>query len=296
MKIDYDILKRICFARIKDFKGFGKVTNTKDGLYIHKDNNSKILGVAHLDTVLSTRHFYVNKIGNDEMILNAQLDDRLGVYVLTSLLPSLGLNFDVLLTEGEETGRSTSQYFESDKYNWIFSFDRHGDDVVLYQYSDENWESVIKSSGFKIGIGSFSDIAFMDSLGVMGLNIGTGYEGEHSKMSYASTRILKKQVHRFIDFYHKNKDIKYPYELASSKQAYYHYSYRGSQYWNSWGEYDNLYCYLCAKHTGTNQITDDIWLCNSCMQDAELCAVCQDVKYSFELADGICEDCLNTKE
>jgi hypothetical protein len=41
------------------------------------------------------------------------------------------------------------------------------------------------------------------------MNVGIGYELAHSKDSYVDMKTLKKQVKRFIQFYQKNKDIKY---------------------------------------------------------------------------------------
>src|SRR5688572_4953131 len=156
-------------------------------MYIYQNNNSRILGVAHLDTVLSMNHFYRLKVNQDQIVLNAQLDDRLGAYTLLHLLPSMGLKYDLLLTEGEEMGLSTAAHFKTDKqYNWMFSFDRKGTDVVMYQYESKPLTAALESSKFKIGIGSFSDIAFLDHLGCKGFNVGTGYHGEHSTMCYAN--------------------------------------------------------------------------------------------------------------
>src|SRR4030042_4708755 len=176
MKLDYNTMKVRCLADIKAFKALGNVEQTQSGMYIYSDRKSDILAVCHLDTVLSLKHFYINHIGDDDIIFNAQLDDRLGAYVILDLLPKLGLNYDILLTEGEESGQSTAQYFDTIKaYKWAFSFERHGEDAVLYQYHGKDWENALKASGFKIGVGSFYDIAFLEHLGVKCVNIGTGY-------------------------------------------------------------------------------------------------------------------------
>src|SRR5688500_911556 len=131
MKIDYNRLKNTCLSPIESFMGLGEVVDTRDGIYIYKDKGCKVLGVAHLDTVLNMNHFHKIDVNGDPIVINAQLDDRLGAYALIHLLPSLGIQFDLLLTEGEESGRSTAAHFKaSHEYNWMFSFDRHGDDVV----------------------------------------------------------------------------------------------------------------------------------------------------------------------
>ena len=290
MKINYKTLKAVCLADITAFKKFGKVEQTPNGILIHSESSSKILGVAHLDTVLDSRKFQVINHKGDNFVINESLDDRLGVYTLLFLLPSLGIDFDLLLTEGEETGQSTAQYFTPSKdYNWMFSFDRRGEDVVAYQYDDNEWMDTLSKSGFSPALGSFSDIAFLDHLGIKGVNIGTGYYGEHTKKSYAHIPTLIRQVKRFKKFYDVNKDTKFPHvEIAPV------YNYRYSRYnWQDWGEYDNLYCYLCNKRTGKNQVTSEIFLCDECFNECEMCTACEDIIYAHEATDGICKNCLD---
>lgn len=290
VKMNYKLMKQICLADISQFESLGDVYDTTDGIYIYRHSpNAKILAIAHLDTVLDTSHFHHIKVEGDSIVINAQLDDRLGVYTMLDILPQLGIEFDLLLTEGEETGRSTAAYFEpikANQYNWMFSFDRHGDDVVLYQYDNKALRDDLKQAKFRIGMGSFSDIAFMSHLGICGLNIGTGYEGEHSTMSYANISTLLKQVSRFKAFYDEFQDKKYPYVPVKSKYASFSQWDRSTQ-----PIYDGLYCYLCDKHQGKHQIINDVWLCDACFNDAGQCMVCQDVVYADELMDNICQTC-----
>lgn len=298
MNINYDTMKQICLAQIEDFAPLGKVTNTEDGVYIYKDNHSPILGVAHLDSVLDLNHFHVVNIKGDDLVLNAQLDDRLGVYTLLDLLPQLGVKFDLLLTEGEESGRSTAAHFKANKsYNWIFSFDRRGEGVVLYQFHGKQWEGALKHSGFKIEQGSFSDIAFLDELGVKAVNVGTGYHGEHSEMCYANMTELKRQAGKFANFYHTNKGIKYPHTY--DKRGFWGRIFPSNNYapaYTRGTDYDNLMCELCGGRTGTVQIIESIWVCKQCFNDAELCQDCEGLFYNYELMNGLCPDCLMDAE
>lgn len=296
MKIDYNKLKSTCLSPIEAFESLGEVTNTRDGIYIFKDNGCKVLGVAHLDTVLNTNHFHKIDVNGDPIVINAQLDDRLGAYALIHLLPSLGIQFDLLLTEGEESGRSTAAHFKAPHdYNWMFSFDRHGDDVVLYQYDSKDINAALESSKFRIGKGSFSDIAFLDHLGVKGFNVGTGYEGEHTDMSYANMTTFKSQVSKFYKFYNQNKDKKYAYKGGHIARKGYNNSFYPMAGYSSrfvWQDkdYDDLYCYLCGKR-GTIQIVDNIWLCESCSGQADICQVCNEIFYNDEIMNGCCWDC-----
>jgi hypothetical protein len=87
-----------CLQRpTRDFARLGVQLGGEFGHLIHIDRGCKILGVAHLDTVLSATPHLENSL-----VMTPTLDDRLGVWVLLHLLPSLGFNdYDILLTDNE---------------------------------------------------------------------------------------------------------------------------------------------------------------------------------------------------
>jgi len=186
----------------------GTVTTFKNGQrYALKSTGAKVLAVAHCDyRDCGSDHFFAHK----GRVWSSRLDDRLGVYVLLDVLPKLGIEFDVLLTDDEERGASTAQYFIPEKhdYNWMFQFDRHGTDAVCYEYV--KLERYL-ADYFKIGMGSFSDISFLEHLGICGVNVGTAYYDEHSLGSYANLRELEAQVKRFVSFYAEYSDQHFPY-------------------------------------------------------------------------------------
>jgi hypothetical protein len=290
MKVNYNTLKACCNADIQQFRQFGTVTNTPAGIYIYNSKpENKILAVAHLDTVLTENYFQVKRNKKDHIVYSAQLDDRLGAYTLLYLLPQFGINCDILLTEGEEVGNSTGLYFTPDKdYNWMFSFDRRGEDVVLYQYDDNPTRELLKQHGFVPALGSFSDIAFMDHLNIKGFNIGTGYYGEHSTQSYASIGTLYRQIKRLQSFYLANVDNKLEHKKDFTPYRYRsNYSYYMRDDW-----YDDLYCYLCRKNQGKYEVDTGIFLCSQCLNDADQCQVCNEIVYNYEITDGKCFDCL----
>lgn len=281
MKLDYKRMKQVCLSPIESFESLGDVQHTQDGILVYRENpKAKILAVAHLDSVVNTNHFYHLSTGKDTMIVNAQLDDRLGVYTLLDILPQLGIQYDLLLTEGEEQGRSTAAHFESSKeYNWMFSFDRRGSDVVMYEYDSQELRKDLIKAKFRPDYGSFSDICFLDHLGIRGFNVGTGYHGEHNDNCYASIRELLGQVNRFKSFYDLFHSKKYPYEQRPLKSAIRR------------PFYDDLYCYLCEHKRGTNQVINDIFLCDDCMGHAAQCQKCFDIFMEDELFNGICFEC-----
>lgn len=316
MIINYSLLKEVCLSSIDSFRKLGAVTDTQDGIYIYKENpKAKILGVAHLDSVVSLRHFYKIQIKNDTVILNGQLDDRLGVYVMLDLLPKLGIQFDLLLTEGEETGRSTAAYFEASKdYNWMFSFDRHGNDVVMYQYDCKELRKNLQKVNLKPGYGSFSDIAFLDHLGIRGFNMGVGYEDEHTDMHHASMNVMLSQVKGFQRFYERFGQKKYPYTQDAKKWRYgawgdesVNYDWRQYDRWNyvpddyTVSSHSSIVrgsfqdCYLCGYPAYNETILYGCVICETCLPNAGDCQACHDVLYDDELTDGLCNTCIDMK-
>lgn len=199
-------LKEICQKPIQDFAQKGwKTVKTENGLnYYYLDRGSQILAVAHLDYVCRTKKFvYEINNKNQEIVWCPQLDDRLGAWVILERLFN-ELNYDILLCDGEETGRSTARYFnEKPKgyYNWIFEFDRAKTDVVLYNYSSPEFIQKLESVGFEIGRGIFSDISCLEGLGCKAMNIGVGYRDYHSEESSAPILDTLKMIKKFKKFY-----------------------------------------------------------------------------------------------
>ena len=210
--------------RNKVFKG--------DGIHYYKDNGSDILAIAHLDSVIYEPHFYMMTISGKDYVYNSRLDDRIGVYIITKLLPKLGLKFDWLLTTDEEIGRSTARDFiPSKEYKWAFSFDRAGDDVVMYQFRDADLVKRLTKAGLKIGIGSFSDICELDNIGCKCFNVGSGVQSEHSAWASASMTMMISQIRKFLRFYKKNKNVHLPHTYTSYGR------YMGG--FNDWDDWDD---------------------------------------------------------
>jgi hypothetical protein len=138
----------------------------------------------------------------DDYIFCGQLDDRLGAYLILDYFKQAGMQYDILLTEGEEFGMSTARYFKTDKqYNWMFSFDRRGRDCVLYQFEDKDTKELVERYGWKVSMGSFSDLRMLSDLGCKGFNFGCGYDDNHSVMSHANEADLLYSIRCFARFY-----------------------------------------------------------------------------------------------
>jgi hypothetical protein len=210
-----------------------------DAAYRFIDNGSNVLAVAHVDTVAKGDHNY--SVDDKQTVTSIALDDRLGAWIIMELLPHLGVLPDVLLTRDEEIGRSTAQFFKSEKdYNWIFSFDRHGKDVVMYDYENDASAKLLTDYGFHVGVGSFSDICYLDHIGVIGFNFGTCYYNEHSPACHANMSDVVEQVEKFVVFYLENEATSMPYDPATMGYSSYttgrysRYGYNAKDYLYDW--------------------------------------------------------------
>lgn len=200
------------------FKQFGDsldVPGRPNDLLVHQDNGKKVLIVCHTDYITPVMPYseaqanYVLNHPNefpDDAIFKAPVvrarehqkmesqwvtahakvldgpvvDDRLGCAI------ALGCSdwADVLLTDCEEIGKSTAAFFSPPRdYNWIVELDRRGTDVVTYQYTDTEWMKALRKH-FTVGFGTFSDIGYMEKLGVSAVNVGIGYHNEHTRGAY----------------------------------------------------------------------------------------------------------------
>jgi hypothetical protein len=218
---DADALARICTMPEEDFAhAYGLDTflvaqTSPNNFYHFQDNGSGILAVAHLDTVGLPHQRQARFVETEDgpVVFSRALDDRLGAYVILELLPKLGLEFDVLLTVGEEMGQSTAAFFDPPRdYYWMIEFDRGGTDVVLYQYEDDETIDLVLESGADVGDGIFSDISYLEHLECKGFNWGVGYRDYHGPRAHAFLADTFEMVSHFLNFHEQNADEYLPHE------------------------------------------------------------------------------------
>jgi hypothetical protein len=194
------------------------------GRYYHSGKEHNVLGVAHCDYVI-----WGYPTPRDGKVYGGQVDDRVGVWILLDVLPSMGIHTDILLTNDEETGQSTAEDFMEEEldYGWAFQFDRRGTDCVHYGQSPE-WDKLI-AKDFKLGNGTYSDVA---ELPYRHINVGCGYHHEHTDKAYVDLAGCHKQVERFVKFYSRHKDKTFPHFPKRVKyQSFYPKTY-GRQDWD----------------------------------------------------------------
>lgn len=206
---DGEMLADICV--MKDFSDYAERHDLSDGIdghkrfYYYKDNGSDILAVAHLDSVQADGSCQIIDTAAGLLAVSGTLDDRLGAYVILELLPRLGVECDILLTTDEEICQSTAEDFWPDKkYHWMFSFDRGGTDVVMYEYETPDLCDLVEEAGARVGQGSFSDICQLEHLDCAGFNWGVGYQDYHSTRAHAWLDDTFRMVARFVKFYNAN--------------------------------------------------------------------------------------------
>lgn len=197
-----------------------KIVDEKENMRtIHIDRGSNVLAVAHLDSVKDPDIFWIS---NDHVGCPT-IDNRLGAWVIMYGLASMGMHTDILLTEGEETHNSTARKFQTDKkYNWMFSFDRGGSDVVMYDYMDYDWNKAVKPYGLTGTYGAYSDIQDLQRLGCKAMNIGCGMMNYHQPGAYANLKVLVGNMQKLYKFWEKNKDVHFPHTIKA-KPANTHY-------------------------------------------------------------------------
>jgi hypothetical protein len=272
---DRPALKRICemhetqFGAAYDMTRVAVDQSPPDDYYFFKDNGADILAVAHLDTVIDHERRICNFIETaaGPIVYSGALDDRLGAYIILELLPLLGVKCDILLTVGEETGRSTAAYFEPGdhhdrEYNWMIEFDRGGTDVVMYQYDDDATRALVRECGAKVEDGIFSDISYMEHLGIKGFNWGVGYRDYHGPHGHAYLDDTTTMVGHFLKFHEANAEVSLPHEESG-----------GGSWWGGYRRFVNdderMRCDQCLNlsvdyDTGW---CEDCGTCNFCWYD-----------------------------
>lgn len=264
-----DDLKRICEMHERDFIDAYGMTEyviekrVQDNYYLFKDNGSSILAVAHLDTVIDHTRRTANFVDTEAgpVVFSGALDDRLGAYTILELMPKLGLEFDWLLTVGEEQGRSTAEFFETEKdYHWMIEFDRGGKDVVMYQYDDAELRDLVRSCGARPADGAFSDISYLEHLEIKGLNWGVGYQNYHGPRGHAFLEDYWEMIGYFLKFHESNHDVYLPHDKRAVNDSWWG-GRSSSSLWSS--DYDMptvRYSSAYSQPGLSRDVEDDDWL------------------------------------
>jgi len=176
--------------------------------YIYVDNNAPVLLVAHMDTVQTPQLRRWN--------MGAGFDDRLGCFLGNQLVKKYPNYFDLLITDFEETCRSTAEFFKpSHDYNFIVELDREGEDYVDYGLCCDYMSNVLSAYGFESGWGSYTDIVELDMCHCSKINLGIGVVNSHQVNSWYDPSVVDRQLTKLMSFvrdfhaYHFEEEIPY---------------------------------------------------------------------------------------
>jgi len=217
MKVDIAALRKLCTMKEKKVRRFllsviPDLENREHFLY-RETSGATVLAVAHMDVVSESSSFDSFSTPDDIMVFSPALDDRLGVFTMTHLLKQFGLEMDLLFTTDEERCSSTAEEFVDycgKDYNWIVGLDRKGSDVVLYDYdTNTDFVDALKAAEFKLSLGSFSDISYMEPMQTSAFNMGIGYHFQHTNKCCASMLELAGQLRKLKSFFDAFSETKF---------------------------------------------------------------------------------------
>jgi M42 glutamyl aminopeptidase len=213
-----NILRTLCTSKTSEvFDSLVNLGFTYNGRYAfrHGKTATSPMIVCHADTVVDGGdgpHPF-SKRGN--RVTSIALDDRLGIACMVSIIQHKYAMADCafLVCDDEEIGRSTAKEFVEDVTpNWLVELDRRGTDVVCYDYDTPLLRSLLRSVGFDIGHGSFSDISSLEFLEVIGFNVGVGYHCEHTDKCHADLQDTLGQLDKLAKFYDRFGSIRLDHE------------------------------------------------------------------------------------
>jgi hypothetical protein len=305
VSIDLVQMQARCLAEIGDLEPEFVMHTAANGqrywFRAHPSGEADVLAVAHQDTVVKfteAKHFEHVDASGTHLVYCAQLDDRIGVYLACDYLPQLGVVADVLLTEDEESCRSSAFHFKTEKtYNWMFQFDRGGDDMVMYQYATPELRKLWADVGFRIGSGSYTDIVDLDHLGIAGFNLGTGYQNYHSKLAYLDMDQTFSSLRKFLAFYRAHGATPFTHTPSRNRAqgraatGLNEYSWSKLAQGNVWRK-----CHTCQEWCKQIEMDEESGICWQCigleLSTAEPCPDCGNTmsKTSRE-SYGSCYDC-----
>jgi hypothetical protein len=226
--------------------------------FLYAQGDIPVMLVAHMDTV-HTRHpseIYYDK--EQDVMWSPQGiggDDRCGVYAIMKILETHKPY--VLFTEDEEMGCVGADKFVRTiipaDVKFIIEIDRRGkDDCVFYDCGNEEFKKYIQNFGFKLAIGSFSDIVYIsDEWEVASVNLSAGYYQEHSTSEIIKFNQLTETIEKVKEILDDEKNVG-TFDYKRVKETYNYYNNYNNFYKDDYTEIDeNIY-----MNTKTGEIVE----------------------------------------
>lgn len=244
--------------------------------------------VAHLDTVFQygKRSIFYDKLKNvmwSPEGLGA--DDRAGVYAILQILKR-GYRPTVIFTTDEERGAIGASLLTTDiiippvDIKYMIELDRQGyHDCVFYDCDNRRFEEYVQSFGFRMALGSFSDISILcPAWEIAGVNLSVGYKDEHSVSETLNIGMLFTTIGKVEKMLQDAENSEYFKYIPSTDNNWLR------RYLQTWISTPNSAhskeCGCC--HNWVDEITmyptevegENIDICSECLNDASWCSHC----------------------
>lgn len=237
--MDLNLMKQLCNLKTPKLKKYlinflyaeqYQVINSKN--FIMAEGDIPICLIAHLDTVFkrtpNMNNFFYD---SDKDVLwspgGSGFDDRVGVYCILQILKK-GYKPHIIFTDGEEIGGIGAEelinHYQNPPFDCkaLIELDRaNSNDAVFYNCDNLEFEKYIEKFGFKIDIGSFTDISIIAPVWkIAAVNCSVGYYLEHSVAEYLKCNETDATINRIVKILLKHESMPYfkyiPYILDSS--------------------------------------------------------------------------------
>ena len=212
-----------------------------------KGDDANILVVAHMDSVAKPSQPRFHK----QSFYAPTVDNRIGFFIATKWLPSVGIYPDVLLTDHEEMANSTAKWFSTEKqYRWMVQFDRMDMDVALYQYRTDEMEKAVEGVGMTPTHGSYTCICDLEDLGCAGFNWGVGYRDYHGPGAHVNLDELTHNLRAFKKFWDAYHEHTFEFKVTKYRSYSYGYGTWNREYTTSSSYNRNHYHWPKGRWTG----------------------------------------------
>jgi hypothetical protein len=208
-KIAREIAAVCQMSRAEIMEQMDHVYHLSEDLYLGfksaKHGEAKILAVAHIDYIGTGKVYCASR----KRVRSSALDDRLGVWFALNIERLTGIPVDIVLTDGEESGRSTADRVPDsylNTYNWIVEFDREGLTPVYYGYSE--MEDPLTEAFGSTTWGTYSDISEWETeITVGAYNHGVGYKLQHTEFCQVRITDVRRSLSNFVKMYDMWGDV-----------------------------------------------------------------------------------------
>lgn len=224
--VKYDFFKKILRFSQKDLKDYCEkmleyyeYEIINDDGFLYGKGDIPIMLVAHMDTVHKDKPSDIYFDTEQGIMWSPQGiggDDRCGVYTILKLLKHYKPY--VLFLEDEELGcvgaRKCVKKLERPDVKFIIELDRRGrNDCVFYSCDNKDFKDYIKTFGFELQHGTYSDICELSpEWDIASVNLSIGYKREHTNIETINVNYMLETYQKVINILEDAESQYYDYQ------------------------------------------------------------------------------------